>query len=388
MYYSWKNVKNYQEYYCKNNKEFIENLKNIPLTSYDSNIIEKKEKIINEDLIESTSQEKELTELYLQNKLVSSRMGCVECAFLFKLLNLDIPSHLSRTDNIDYDMKNNTGFYYKDKNRKNELWNWWMNETKELLESETITSCYCVLNFDLILWSVLDLKKKYYNYGILSEIILKNSEGKKILYIGNAVDSIWAGYKIGLQNMWKFPVSNFSLYTVKTPQTTLGCDYPHESIKETCEEIIKEIDNSYNDFDTAILGCGAYGNPLINMLRKKYTNKNIMYLGSDCYKMFGIYSEMMPYTHHIRHGAKTENWIEVVENQLPGTENHPEPKYWKINNSSIFTEKNFPYEKYKEYFRIHFKNNNMDVLTNKELWICYNTHDKLNNKINSFIQND
>ena len=99
MYYSWKNTKNYQEYYCKNNKEFIENLKNIPLTSYDSDIIEKKEKIINEDLIESTSQEKELTELYLQNKLVSSRMGCVECAFLFKLLNLDIPSHLSRSNN-------------------------------------------------------------------------------------------------------------------------------------------------------------------------------------------------------------------------------------------------------------------------------------------------
>ena len=384
MYYSWQNVKKYQQYYCKNNKEFIEKLKNIPLTSYDSNIIEKKEKIINEDLIESTSQEKELTELYLQNKLVSSRMGNVESAFLLKLLNINIPSHLYREDNFDYNMKANAGFYYKDKNRKNELWNWWMNETKELLETETITSCYCFLNFDLILWSAFNLKKKYYDYFRLTQIILKNSEGKKILYIGNAVDSIWAGYKIGLQNMWKFPVSNFSLYTVKTPQTTLYCHYPHDSIKETCEEIIKEIDNSYNDFDTAILGCGAYGNPLINMLRKKYTNKNIIYLGSDCYKMFGIYSKMMPYTY--QYSAKTENWIEVVEKQPPGTENHPEPKYWKINNSSIFTETNFPYEKYKEYFRIHFKNNTLGVLTNKELWINYNTHDTLNEKINNFIQ--
>ena len=52
----------------------------------------------------------------------------------------------------------------------------------------------------------------------------------------------------------------------------------------------------------------------------------------------------------------------------------------------LITETNFPYEKYKEYFRIHFKNNNMDVLTNKELWINYNTHDKLNNKINDYIQ--
>ena len=58
-----------------------------------------------------------------------------------------------------------------------------------------------------------------------------------------------------------------------------------------------------------------------------------------------------------------------------------------IDNSLIFTAENFPYEKYKEYFRIHFKNNNMDVLTNKQLWISYKTHDKLNEKINDFIQN-
>ena len=50
-----------------------------------------------------------------------------------------------------------------------------------------------------------------------------------------------------------------------------------------------------------------------------------------------------------------------------------------------YNEFDFTYEKYKEYFRIHFKNNNMDVLTNKELWVNYNTHDKLNEKINYFL---
>ena len=30
----------------------------------------------------------------------------------------------------------------------------------------------------------------------------------------------------------------------------------------------------------------------------------------------------------------------------------------------------------------------MDVLTNNELWINYNTHDKLNEKINDFIKSD
>jgi hypothetical protein len=140
---------------------------------------------------------------------------------------------------------------------------------------------------------------------------------------------MWAGYRSGLQNKWKFPVSNFTFHTVKTPQTTLGCDYPHDSIKETCEEIIKKIDQNYSNFDTAVLGCGAYGNPLINMLRKKYTNRNIIYLGSDCFKMFGIYSKKMQNTERSVREAIKENWIEVVEKKPKGTENHPEPKYWK-----------------------------------------------------------
>ena len=77
------------------------------------------------------------------------------------------------------------------------------------------------------------------------------------------------------------------------------------------------------------LGCGAYGPPIINILRKKYPNKNLCYLGAECYKMFGIYSKGMPYTLIIRARELKENWIEVLESKPPGTENHPEPKYWK-----------------------------------------------------------
>ena len=226
-------------------------------------------------------------------------MGCVESVFIMKyLFNFNMPSHLSRSDDIDHNMRENAGFYYKNSNMRDEVSKWWCENTKELLLSETITSCYCVLNFDLILWALLDLKKKFYNYGELSKIILQNSEGKKVLYIGSAVESIKAGYDRGLQNAWNFPVSNFSMYYLKTPQTTTGCPLPHESIKETCEYLVKEIDEKYKDFDTAVLGCGAYGPPLTNMLRKKYPNKNLIYLGGECYKMFGVYSKGMPYTHY------------------------------------------------------------------------------------------
>ena len=63
------------------------------------------------------------------------------------------------------------------------------------------------------------------------------------------------------------------------------------------------------------------------MLRKKYPNKDLCYLGAECYKMFGIYSDGMPYTYY--HEAIKENWIEVVETKPEGTMHHPEPKYWK-----------------------------------------------------------
>lgn len=327
---SWKNVRNFQKYYTKDNGDFINNINKIPLSGYDNDSIEQKDVITNKDIIESTNQEKELIELYKQNKLVTSRLGCVESAFMIKyLFNFNLPSHLFRNSELDYEMRNNAGFYYKDPNIYNEISKWWCEQTKELLLSETITSCYMILNFDLVLWSLLDLKKKFYNYSYISKILLQNSEGKKMLYIGSAVDSIKAGYERGLQNAWQFPVSNFSMYYLKTPQTTIGCSFPHSSIKETCELLINEIDEKYKDFDTAVLGCGAYGPPIINMLRKKYPNKNLCYLGAECYKMFGVYSKGMPYTFYSE--AIKENWIEVLENKPPGTKGHPEPKYWKCD---------------------------------------------------------
>ena len=327
-FYSWKNVKTFYQYHCKNNKEFLQNISEIPLTNYNSDCVNAKNEIVNIDIIESTNQMEELKELYKQNKLVTPRMGCVESAFMMKyMFNYDLPTHLKRSKDIDYNMRCNAGFYYKDPDTRDEISKWWCEQTKELLLSTTLSSCYCFLQFDLPLWALLDIKKKFYNYAIMSEIILRYSQGKKILYIGSAVNSIKAGYERGLQKAWKFPVSDFSMYYLKTPQTTQGCPYPHSSIKETCEVLVKEIGEKYKDFDTAVLGCGAYGSPIMNILRKKYPNKNLCYLGAECYKMFGIYSKGMPYIHYS--DAKKENWIEVLESKPPGTENHPEPKYWK-----------------------------------------------------------
>ena len=86
-YFSWKNVSNFHKYHSKNNEDFLHKLSSIPLTSYDSDIIEVKNTISNTDIVESTNQEQELTELYRQNALVTTRMGCVESMFILTYLS-------------------------------------------------------------------------------------------------------------------------------------------------------------------------------------------------------------------------------------------------------------------------------------------------------------
>jgi hypothetical protein len=328
MYISWQNTINFYKYYCHNNKDFLNRIAEIPLGGLDDCSLPRKDAVLNKDIIESTSQMTELEKLYKNNKLVTTRLGCIESSFLMKyLFNFSLPTHLQVKDDIDQDMRRHAGLYYSDPSLKKEICDWWCDETKELVLESTPTSCYFILHFDIALWALLNLKGKFYNYGIIYQILLEHSEGRKILYIGNGVDSIRKGYDRGLQNAWNFPVSNFSMYYLKCPQTTEGCHYPHKSIRETCHFLLKEIEENYKDFDTAIFGCGAYGPPLINALRKKYSDKNLIYLGSDCFKMFGVYSAGMPYQHLV--DAKHENWIEVVEPLPEGCENHPEPKYWK-----------------------------------------------------------
>jgi len=97
-----------------------------------------------------------------------------------------------------------------------------------------------------------------------------------------------AGYE-NLQNVWKFNVSNFSFHTVYIPQSTRGTSQPNSSMIDVASNIVDYIDSRYSTFDTAVLGCGAWGPPLMNLLRKKYgETKNLMYLGSETYQLFGV----------------------------------------------------------------------------------------------------
>jgi len=277
---------------------------------------------------ESKHQHVELAELIRDNKLIAFRSGNIESAFFLKCQS----PFWKLYQNIDNSMKKHAGFYYKDSNRRIELINWWTNHYKEIYTNAISCPLYSpvFLQNDIQLWSIFKMKGHFYNWYNLSPAILQNSEGKKILYIGAAVNSIKKGFERGLQSVWKFDVTNFSMYYLQTPQTTEGCSYPHDSMIETVNDLIERIEENFSDFDTAIFGCGAYGAPLMNILRKKYKNKNLIYLGSHCFKMFGIktneiwdWEECEPLVHK-------DKLIQVEETLPLGCKNHPEKKYWKL----------------------------------------------------------
>lgn len=330
-FWNWQDTLNFYKYYCSDNNDFINKLNELPINGYDANTIVRKDTVINNDIIEATNID-ELLELYKIKKLITIRLGCVESSFLIENISeIDTRYHLSCPDGKrgnDKYMKTNAGLYYSNDAKKEKVCKWWITNTEELVKNSILTSCFCFLNFDLVLWSLLGIKNKIlYNFDLIPQIILQNSEGQKILFVGNNVDSIRTSYNNGIQNMWNFDISKFEMYFIKTPQTTLGMEYPDKNMIHSTNKIVDEISEKYSDFDTAIFACGAYSAPLINILRKKYDNKNLIYLGSKAFEMFGVYSKGMPLQN--RSDMKKENWIEVVETLPEGCQQHPEPKYWK-----------------------------------------------------------
>jgi mannosyltransferase OCH1-like enzyme/uncharacterized protein YciU (UPF0263 family) len=328
---NWKKALFIYEHISNNNDHYI-NLC-INHTSYD-NIINFNinfQNISNIDLLNKKSNySDDLQNLLDNNKLITTRLGVVESSFILKYkYNFAIyEDHLKYNEQkLDYYMKRNAGLYYIDDKHKKVVLDWWCNNTCELIKKSTITSCYAALHYDLALWSYLDIRKKFYDWGKLHKFILKNISNKKVLYIGSAVKSIKFAHS-NIQKMWKFDIGNFEMYYVQTPQTTLDMTYPDTSIIDTTDKIVNKIISNYSDFDIAILGCGAYGPPLINILHKKLGDKNMIYLGSSCYTMFGIYSDGMPIPDD--NDVIKENWIEVLEKCNNKCKNIDNGKYWKL----------------------------------------------------------
>ena len=78
---------------------------------------------------------------------------------------------------------------------------------------------------------------------------------------------------------------SFDLEVVQTHNTIRGnTPFPCSNWRESLDEMFSKIAKS--DFDIALLGCGSYGSPLCERIRK--LGKKAFYLGSWCQYLFGI----------------------------------------------------------------------------------------------------
>lgn len=313
---------------CSSNKDFLDVLKKYPdkVKSLDESIfLQSKNTDIN------ISQEN-LNELFLKNKLKTIRLGNVESRFLIKqVFDKDVVGDFEalKDKKDDFRMRNNAGLYFSD-GQKEIVHEWWCKNTSELLKNPetSLTSCYLFLAYDLFLLSLFDIKNKYLNnFGLLVDLILL-FENKKVLLISNGVESMKNSFDSGLQRAYKKTIPNFSLYCLKSPQTTIGMPYPHTNSKETTEWMVDEITKKFGDFDVALLACGCYGAPLTNLLSKKLPNKNIIYMGSMLYTMFGLYSQGILKPIFAPKLFNTEGFIEISEKCPDACKKIENGKYW------------------------------------------------------------
>jgi len=282
----------------------------------------------NPDLRES-SKFSDLAALYRANKLITTRLGSIESQFI-AAAGYGSPWCGQNEHSTSEGMQTNAGMYFRNQTDQRNVMAWWLSETIDIVRHSVLTSCLVFLHLDLLVWAHIGATGYYYNWGNhdLFKIILRESESKMVLYLGQATDSMQAGYE-NLQNVWKFNVSNFSFHTVYIPQSTRGMSQPNSSMINVASNIVDYIDSRYSSFDTAVLGCGAWGPPIMNLLRKKYgKTKNLMYLGSETYQLFGVRTRQLGLGKD--KDANKHNLVPVAEHPDEGSIAHIDSgKYWR-----------------------------------------------------------
>jgi hypothetical protein len=329
----WKYYKKLYES-CDSNSNFLETINKFPdrVLEMDESLI--KQGLNNKDLLikEYESGKEELYSLFLKNELRTIRLGNIESRFLIKqVFNKDIMGDFEKLKdkNDDFRMRSNAGLYYNEVCDSKNVHKWWCDNTLDFIKNQntTLTSCFLFLYSDLYLFSLLDIKKSIINFGSSANLITL-FESKKVLVVSNGAESMKKSFDMGLQRAYKQKIPNFKLYCLESPQTTIGMPYPHKNSIETTNFILDEIDQKYGDFDVALLACGCYGPPLSNLLAKKHTNKNIIYMGSMLYTMFGLYSNGIQKTVFNTKLFNTDGFIEVPQKCPEVCKKIENGKYW------------------------------------------------------------
>lgn len=151
--------------------------------------------------------------------------------------------------------------------------------------------------------------------------------GKRVLVIHPFNSSIESQYRDNRHRLFCDPyvLPDFDLQTLRAPQTMCGatCGFMSwiEALGDTKEKV------SQRQFDTAIVGCGAYGLPLAAFI-KTALGKPVVHFGGATQLLFGISGERWRNRHE--HAALMNDfWRPPSEHERPaGWREIEEGCYW------------------------------------------------------------
>jgi hypothetical protein len=179
-----------------------------------------------------------------------------------------------------------------------------------------ILACWCVQ--EKLLEIELDLAEKirfrdlepYMHMNPWSRVL----KGKKVLVIHPFVETIKEQYKkreLLFENPLVLP--EFELKTIKAVQSIAGSKTQFSTWFDALESMKQQIDAE--DFDIAIIGCGAYGMPLAAHVKR--IGKKAVHLGGQTQLLFGIKGKRWETGHDKIKNMFNEHWVYPSELEKP-----------------------------------------------------------------------
>lgn len=146
-------------------------------------------------------------------------------------------------------------------------------------------------------------------------VLIVSPFSQSIMYQSKRFEKIWKDKKI---------LPKFELEAYGSVQS-IGNEGPHRNWKESLNIMKEEI--SKLDFDIALLGCGAYGMPLVSHI-KNNMGRSAIYVGGALQIMFGIRGMRWDGHDEIKQFFN-ENWKRPFEIETPKTAHLAEGgSYW------------------------------------------------------------
>lgn len=151
-------------------------------------------------------------------------------------------------------------------------------------------------------------------------------QGLTVLVIHPFSESIMRQYSTVRTQLFRNSkmLPEFKLKVIKTPQT-IGGPTKYASWSETFSALKQQVEQE--DFDVAIIGCGAYGFPLAAAVKEM--GKIAIHLGGVTQLLFGIRGRRWIIEQPKYHSIMTEAWCSPSESERPaGWEKIEEGCYW------------------------------------------------------------